>query len=122
MFGSTVLPTRGAYIAVLALCAVVLQGTSTRAQNPVSVRVGWQPTTTVEAQIAHVLQKTDILERNGLKGQFTMFSFGPAVNEALVSGALDIGFVGDMPSVSLAAVNADNRDRSSISLPRRDYC
>jgi sulfonate transport system substrate-binding protein len=106
MFGSTVLPTRGAYIAVLALCAVVLQGTSTRAQNPVSVRVGWQPTTTVEAQIAHVLQKTDILERNGLKGQFTMFSFGPAVNEALVSGAIDIGFVGDMPSVSLAAVNA----------------
>ncbi len=35
-----------------------------------------------------------------------MFSFGPAVNEALVSGAIDVGFVGDMPSVSLAAVNA----------------
>jgi ABC-type nitrate/sulfonate/bicarbonate transport system substrate-binding protein len=72
----------------------------------ISMRVGWQPTTTVEAQIAHVLQKTDILERNGLKGQFTMFSFGPAVNEALVSGAIDVGFIGDMPSVSLAAVNA----------------
>jgi len=35
-----------------------------------------------------------------------MFSFGPAVNEAMVSRALDIGFIGDMPSVSLAAVNA----------------
>jgi sulfonate transport system substrate-binding protein len=35
-----------------------------------------------------------------------MFSFGPTVNEALVSGAIDIGFVGDMPSVSLAAVDA----------------
>jgi ABC-type nitrate/sulfonate/bicarbonate transport system substrate-binding protein len=35
-----------------------------------------------------------------------MFSFGPAVNEALVSGAIDVGFIGDMPSVSLIAVNA----------------
>src|SRR5262249_14464010 len=88
------------------LALVFLHGSVARAQEPVSVRVGWQPTTTVEAQVAHVLQKTDILERNGLKGQFTMFSFGPAVNEALVSGAVDIGFIGDMPSVSLAAVNA----------------
>jgi ABC-type nitrate/sulfonate/bicarbonate transport system substrate-binding protein len=83
-----------------------VQATGTRAQDAIPIRVGWQPTTTVEAQIAHILQKTDILERNGLKGQFTMFSFGPAVNEALVSGAIDVGFVGDMPSVSLAAVNA----------------
>ena len=76
------------------------------AQEPIPIRIGWQPTTTVEAQIAHTLAKTDILERNRLKGQLTMFSFGPAVNEALVSGAIDVGFVGDMPSVSLAAVNA----------------
>jgi len=89
--------------AVLMLAAL---GGRAWAQQTLLVRIGWQPTTTVEAQIAHVLQKTDILERNGLKGQFTMFSFGPAVNEALVSGAIDVGFIGDMPSVSLAAVNA----------------
>ena len=93
-------------LTALVVCVVVLLGTGARAQDPILVRIGWQPTTTVEAQIAHVLQRTDILERNGFKGQFTMFSFGPAVNEALVSGALDIGFIGDMPSVSLAAVNA----------------
>src|SRR5258708_1909573 len=86
-------------------CVVFLLGSDARAQDSILVRIGWQPTTTVEAQIAHVLQRTNILERNGFKGQFTMFSFGPAVNEALVSGALDIGFIGDMPSVSLAAVN-----------------
>jgi sulfonate transport system substrate-binding protein len=40
------------------------------------------------------------------KGQFNMFTFGPAVNEALVFGAIDVGLVGDMPSVSLAAVGA----------------
>lgn len=77
-----------------------------RAADATPIRIGWQPTTTVEAQIAHTLAKTDILDRNGLKGEFTMFSFGPAVNEALVSGAIDVGFIGDMPSVSLAAVGA----------------
>lgn len=76
------------------------------AQDLIPIRIGWQPTTTVEAQIAHTLARTDILERNGLKGQFTMFSYGPAVNEALVSGGIDVGFIGDMPSVSLAAVNS----------------
>ena len=105
------------------VCVVVLLGTGARAQDPILVRIGWQPTTTVEAQIAHVLQRTDILERNGFKGQFTMFSFGPAVNEALVSGALDIGFIGDMPSVSLAAVNARTTviGRQSF-VPRSNCC
>lgn len=92
--------------ACFALAALLTAGGHASAQQATQVRIGWQPTTTVEAQIAHVLQKTDILERNGLKGQFTMFTFGPAVNEALVSGAIDVGFIGDMPSVSLAAVNA----------------
>ena len=70
------------------------------------IRIGWQPTTTVEAQIAHTLARTNILEQNGLKGQMTMFSYGPAVNEGLISGALDVGFIGDMPSVSLLATGA----------------
>src|SRR5207253_11473406 len=98
--------SRLACLTALILGSAAFHGIEARAQDSISVRIGWQPTTTVEAQIAHVLQRTNILERNGFKGQFTMFSFGPAVNEALVSGALDIGFIGDMPSVSLAAVNA----------------
>src|ERR1700688_4655174 len=107
MFTPGIAHMRLACLTALALCVAALYGTGPRAQqDSILVRIGWQPTTTVEAQIAHVLQKTDILERSGLKGQFTMFSFGPAVNEALVSGALDVGFIGDMPSVSLAAVNA----------------
>src|SRR6266851_3295528 len=108
MFAPGISHMQLACLTALALCVAVLHGTGARAQDSILVRVGWQPTTTVEAQIAHVLQRTDVLERNGLHGQFTMFSFGPAVNEALVSGALDVGFIGDMPSVSLAAVNALN--------------
>jgi ABC-type nitrate/sulfonate/bicarbonate transport system substrate-binding protein len=76
------------------------------AQEVKKIRIGWQPTTTVEAQIAHAMRKTNILELNGLQGEMTMFSFGPAVNEALVGGSIDVGFIGDMPSVSLAVANA----------------
>lgn len=83
--------------------ALLSLGCLASAQELKTIRIGWQPTTTVEAQIAHTLAKTDILEKNGLKAEMTMFSFGPAVNEALVSGAIDVGFIGDMPSVSLAA-------------------
>jgi len=52
------------------------------------------------------LAKTNILEKNGLNGVPTMFSYGPAVNEALISGAIDVGFIGDMPSVLLTAAGA----------------
>jgi ABC-type nitrate/sulfonate/bicarbonate transport system substrate-binding protein len=76
------------------------------AQDVKKIRIGWQPTTTVEAQIAHAMRKTNILELNGLQGEMIMFSFGPAVNEALVGGSIDVGFIGDMPSVSLAVANA----------------
>jgi sulfonate transport system substrate-binding protein len=89
----------------LAIGAFLVFGSAVSAEELKTIRIGWQPTTTVEAQIAHTLAKTDILARNGLKAEMTMFTFGPAVNEALVSGAIDVGFIGDMPSVSLAAAN-----------------
>ncbi len=95
-------PLRWRLLAV-AVNAFLALGQTAVADELKTIRIGWQPTTTVEAQIAHTLAKTDILARNGLKAEMTMFSFGPAVNEALVSGAIDVGFIGDMPSVSLAA-------------------
>jgi ABC-type nitrate/sulfonate/bicarbonate transport system substrate-binding protein len=94
---------------VLVLAAVAIASAmpaQLAAQEVRRIRVGWQPTTTVEAQIAHAMAKTNILELNGLQGELIMFSFGPAVNEALVGGSIDVGFIGDMPSVSLAAANA----------------
>lgn len=90
-------------IAGLAAAGLV---TRASAQAPIAVRYGWQPTTTVQAQIAHTLNRTDILESQGLAGAPTMFSFGPAVNEGLISGAIDLGFIGDLPSVSLTATGA----------------
>ena len=92
--------------AVIAVVACGVLVTPALAQEATPIRVGGQPTTTVEGQIAHTLKNTDILKRNGFDGEVTLFSYGPAVNEALVSGAIDVGFIGDMPSVSLAAANA----------------
>ena len=83
--------------------AAAVMSSPVASQEVKPIRIGWQPAQPVSAQIAHTLAKTNILERNGLKGELIMFSYGPAVNEALVSGAIDVGFVGDMPSVSLAA-------------------
>ena len=95
---------RSLIISLTTAAALAVSGAAAQDLKP--VRIGWQPTTTVEAQIAHTLAKTDILERNGLKGELTMFTYGPAVNEALLSGAIDVGFIGDMPSVSLLATGA----------------
>ena len=69
----------GMQTAFMAALGILCCGITAFAQELIPIRIGWQPTTTVEAQIAHTLAKTDILERNGLRGQFTMFSFGPAV-------------------------------------------
>lgn len=93
------------WTAALAAVAACLSLPSA-SQDLKKIRIGWQPTTTVEAQIAHAMRKTNILELNGLQGEMIMFSFGPAVNEALVGGSIDVGFIGDMPSVSLAVANA----------------
>ena len=56
----------------MALAALLVTAGHAQAQQAVPIRVGWQPTTTVEAQIAHVLQRTDILERNGLLKHHTV--------------------------------------------------
>jgi len=96
----------------LRLMAMLVSGalaSGALAQDLIPIRIGGQPTTTITAQVSHVFLRTDILERNGLKGDVRLFAFGPAVNEALVSGAIDVGFIGDMPSVSLANANAPTR-------------
>lgn len=70
------------------------------------VRMGWFNTTTVSAQIAHVLIRTDIAARNGLKMEMIQLNASPAVNEAIVSGAADVGTLSDFAAVTTMAVGA----------------
>lgn len=90
--------------ALAAVAATSLLALPASAQD--AVRVGWIPTTTVQAQIAHTLDKTDIMSRNGLRGTLSLFNSSPAVNEALVSGAIDMGFVSDFAAITIMAAGA----------------
>jgi sulfonate transport system substrate-binding protein len=76
------------------------------AQEKKKIRIGWQPTSIISAQIAQAMMKTDIMERNGLVGEHIMFTLGPPLNEGLVSNAIDVGYVGDMPAIAMAAAGA----------------
>ncbi|HLC92316.1 MAG TPA: NrtA/SsuA/CpmA family ABC transporter substrate-binding protein [archaeon] len=68
-----------------------------------AIRVGWQPPWVNQGQISAILQKTDILQKNGVEAKFTGFSFGPPMTEAALSGQLDILFLGDQPAFNLIA-------------------
>jgi sulfonate transport system substrate-binding protein len=76
------------------------------AQEKKKIRIGWQPTSVISAQMALAMIKTDIMERNGLIGEHVMFTLGPPLNEGLVSNAIDVGYVGDMPALSMMAAGA----------------
>jgi sulfonate transport system substrate-binding protein len=94
-------------LCLAAAAGLPLSMAATRAAaQPAAVRIGYIPTTTVQAQIAHTLDRTDILQRNGLQGRLTLFNSSPAVNEALVSGAVDVGFVSDFAAITVMAAGA----------------
>lgn len=91
-------------LAGLALLSLAV-GTAA-AQEKKKIRIGWQPTSIISAQIAQAMIKTDIMARNGLDGEHIMFSLGPPLNEGLVSNAIDVGYVGDMPAIAMTAAGA----------------
>jgi sulfonate transport system substrate-binding protein len=97
----------GALVRTLAgIAAAALVAGAAAAQDRKKIRIGWQPTSIISAQIAHAMMKTDIAERNGLIVEHIMFTLGPPLNEGLVSNAIDAGYVGDMPAISMTAAGA----------------
>jgi len=89
-----------------------------RAQEGDVVRMCWFNTTTVSAQIAHVLMRTDIAARNGLKMEMIQLAASPAITEALVSGAGDVGTLSDFAAVTTMAIGAPVTTVSSQALFR----
>lgn len=77
-----------------------------RAQALDRVRFCWTNTVTVSAQLQHTLKNTDIAAKHGLQLEMIQFAGGPPINEALVSGAADIGSVADFSAVMLMAAGA----------------
>lgn len=67
------------------------------------VKIGWQIPLATQGQIVQVMKNTDVLEKNGLLGDFISFSYGGPQSEAALAGELDVIFVGDQPAVNLIA-------------------
>jgi sulfonate transport system substrate-binding protein len=67
------------------------------------IRVGWQATGSVK----FIGEGQGFIERefgkDGIKFEFVQFTYGPPIIEALATGDLDFGLVGDMPIVTAIA-------------------
>jgi len=68
-----------------------------------TIRIGYMPTFATAGQVVSALKNTDILKEEGLNVDFKAFEFGPPMNEAAISGQLDITVVGDMPAIYLVS-------------------
>ena len=67
--------------------------------EPLKVRVGYP--TALHGEIAKVLEKTDILAKHELTGEFTFFQYGPPQVEALVAESIDVSFTSLVPTATL---------------------
>ncbi|HXM56302.1 MAG TPA: NrtA/SsuA/CpmA family ABC transporter substrate-binding protein [Candidatus Dormibacteraeota bacterium] len=88
-----------AWVAVTAL-AVACGGSSAGSpgSGPDVVRIGYPVTTLINGQIGQVLARTNILDLNGLKGTLVPFTAGPATNDALAAGSIDVGLTSEGPA------------------------
>lgn len=66
-----------------------------------NIRIGWQIPWATQGQLTQILKHTDILKKNGLNGDFKGFSSGAPLNEAALSGAVDVMFTADQPAATL---------------------
>lgn len=101
-----------ALIALIAVVVIVIAYTSTDnpSQTPArltDIRIGWQIPWATQGQLTQVLKHTDVLEKNGLKGDFKGFEYGGPLNEAALAGEVDVLFTADQPAAILMSKNSD---------------
>jgi len=73
----------------------------------IDIRIGWQIPWATQGQLTQVLNNTNLLALNGLKGEFKGFSYGGPLNEAALAGEVDVIFTADQPAAMLLATGAD---------------
>lgn len=72
-----------------------------------TIRIGWQVPWATQGQLTQVLNKTDLLKKNGLMGDFKGFTYGAPLNEAALTGNVDVIFTADQPAATLLSKNPD---------------
>ncbi len=71
------------------------------------IRIGWQVAWVPQAELAMVMQHTDVLNQNGLQPEFAKFTYGAPLAEAALAGEVDVIFVGQVPAMSLITKSDD---------------
>lgn len=102
----------GAIIVIAALMFVVKPGNKSSEQPSAeltTIRIGWQIPWATQGQLTQVLKHTDLLGKNGLKGEFKGFEYGGPLNEAALAGEVDVLFTADQPAAILMSKNSDWR-------------
>jgi sulfonate transport system substrate-binding protein len=84
-------------------CSAAPASNATSAQQPVTIRIGYQTGWAPNANIGVALERTNILDKHNLKGELIRFQAGPQLSEAILGGKVDIGFQGDGPTMALLA-------------------
>ena len=66
-----------------------------------TIRIGWQVPWATQGQIVQVMKQTNVLELNGVQGEFVGFAFGAPLNEAALAGDVDVALTADQPAATL---------------------
>jgi len=95
---------RRMFLVFFVLIFLALSGGSViRAEETlVPIRVAYPAVgTLITGQIGQILERTNILAKNGLEGKVTPFQYGPPMMEALLSGKIDVAFTSEQNVVVL---------------------
>ncbi len=93
-------------ISLLLICGFGCTKKLEETQKEIPVRIGWQVAWATQCQLAQILQHTNALQLNGLKGDFKSFTYGAPLSEAALAGQLDVAFIGDQPAVNLLSASS----------------
>ncbi len=94
----------GILIAGVIIAGIVIFYPKSQKEN--IIRIGYQPYSLSHSNVFQAMKHLKLLEKKGYEPQYVSFLGGPMLNEAFVAGNLDIGFSGDMPTISLVASGA----------------
>ena len=92
-------------VAVVVMLLAIGSLYGSRMKEDKIVRIGYQPFWSAESNIVLTMKNKNLLEKRGYQPEYVAFLSGPPINEGLISDALDMGFGGDMPTISLMATD-----------------
>ena len=84
-------------VAILAFAAISCCPSKPSGSTSEAVKLGWQPPWANQGQLVTILERTDLLQREGVKVDFVPFTYGGPMSEAALAGQIDIMFAGDQP-------------------------